>query len=185
MRAVDLPDFLLGKESLTLTQCTFLGPRVGDNSAMAKTMTDAPDYNLGAYLVWTQCTQRCVDLYVLSESIFISRTNNQISIFFFFISYIMGTEEVRKQPLTAYNVFILIFIGLGSVSYGYAAAIIGQTLGVWEHFVFKADNARSTNFYRVFSVSHAKQWHRSSIIDEWTLPNRRCDWNSVTAVCLG
>jgi hypothetical protein len=43
----------------------------------------------------------------------------------------MSTEGKRKQPLTAYNVFILIFIGLGSVSYGYAAAIIGQTLGMW------------------------------------------------------
>jgi hypothetical protein len=37
---------------------------------------------------------------------------------------------VVKRGLTAYNVFILVFVGLGSMSYGYAASIIGTTLGM-------------------------------------------------------
>ncbi|CAO2648550.1 Nn.00g078170.m01.CDS01 [Neocucurbitaria sp. VM-36] len=34
-----------------------------------------------------------------------------------------------RQRINAFNVFILIFVGLGSMSYGYTAAVIGTTLG--------------------------------------------------------
>ncbi|KAF2642444.1 MFS transporter [Massarina eburnea CBS 473.64] len=34
-----------------------------------------------------------------------------------------------RQRINAYNVFILLFVGLGSVTYGYTASIIGTTLG--------------------------------------------------------
>lgn len=34
-----------------------------------------------------------------------------------------------KRRVTLYNVFILMFVGLGSLSYGYTASIIGTTLG--------------------------------------------------------
>jgi hypothetical protein len=35
----------------------------------------------------------------------------------------------KKQKINAYIIFILVFVGLGSLSYGYAAAVIGITLG--------------------------------------------------------
>jgi hypothetical protein len=35
----------------------------------------------------------------------------------------------KRQRINAYNVLILFFVGLGSMSYGYAAAVIGITLG--------------------------------------------------------
>jgi MFS family permease len=38
-------------------------------------------------------------------------------------------REGRRQKITPYNVFILMFIGLGSMTYGYTASIIGTTLG--------------------------------------------------------
>lgn len=38
-------------------------------------------------------------------------------------------KGTKKQKLTLYNVFILMFIGLGSLTYGYTASIIGTTLG--------------------------------------------------------
>jgi hypothetical protein len=34
-----------------------------------------------------------------------------------------------KQRINAFNVLILIFVGLGSMTYGYTAAVIGNTLG--------------------------------------------------------
>jgi len=36
---------------------------------------------------------------------------------------------MEQQRINAYNVFILFFVGLGSVSYGCAASVIGITLG--------------------------------------------------------
>lgn len=36
---------------------------------------------------------------------------------------------VRSQRINSFNVFILLFVGLGSMSYGYTASIIGTTLG--------------------------------------------------------
>ncbi|KIW14757.1 hypothetical protein PV08_07542 [Exophiala spinifera] len=42
----------------------------------------------------------------------------------------MGHHEgVKKQKINAYNVLLLCFIGLGSMTYGYTASIIGTTLG--------------------------------------------------------
>jgi hypothetical protein len=37
----------------------------------------------------------------------------------------------KRQRINAYNVFILLFVGLGSLSYGYSAAVIGITLGIY------------------------------------------------------
>jgi hypothetical protein len=34
----------------------------------------------------------------------------------------------KRQKINAFNIFILIFVGLGSMSYGYTASVIGQTL---------------------------------------------------------
>lgn len=34
-----------------------------------------------------------------------------------------------KQGLNPYNVLVLCFLGLGSLTYGYTASIIGTTLG--------------------------------------------------------
>lgn len=39
-----------------------------------------------------------------------------------------GGHAGRKK-LSAYNVWMLVFVSLGSVSYGYTASIIGTTLG--------------------------------------------------------
>ena len=41
----------------------------------------------------------------------------------------MAPANPRRQKINAYNVFILCFIGLGSMTYGYTASIIGTTLG--------------------------------------------------------
>lgn len=35
----------------------------------------------------------------------------------------------RRQHINAFNVLILCFVGLGSMTYGYTASIIGTTLG--------------------------------------------------------
>jgi hypothetical protein len=35
---------------------------------------------------------------------------------------------MKRQKINAFNIFILIFVGLGSMSYGYTASVIGQTL---------------------------------------------------------
>jgi len=41
----------------------------------------------------------------------------------------MAHKSGKKQKVTLYNVFILMFIGLGSMTYGYTASIIATTLG--------------------------------------------------------
>ncbi|KAK6367386.1 hypothetical protein LTS17_010312 [Exophiala oligosperma] len=38
-------------------------------------------------------------------------------------------KAVKKQRINTYNVLLLCFIGLGSMTYGYTASIIGTTLG--------------------------------------------------------
>lgn len=35
----------------------------------------------------------------------------------------------KRQKITAYNVLILVFVGFGSMTYGYTASIIATTLG--------------------------------------------------------
>jgi hypothetical protein len=44
---------------------------------------------------------------------------------------ITGETQVAplKSKINAYNVFILLFVGLGSITYGYTASIIATTLG--------------------------------------------------------
>lgn len=39
--------------------------------------------------------------------------------------------QIGGRKITPYNVFILMFVGLGSMTYGYTASIIGTTLGIW------------------------------------------------------
>ena len=60
-----------------------------------------------------------------------------------------------KQGLNPYNVLVLCFLGLGSITYGYTASIIGTTLGM----AFKCrssdrlnetDQTRSTILHRLF-----------------------------------
>jgi MFS family permease len=41
----------------------------------------------------------------------------------------MATPGKRKGRVNTFNVLILLFVGLGSMSYGYTASIIGTTLG--------------------------------------------------------
>jgi hypothetical protein len=40
-----------------------------------------------------------------------------------------SNDPEQKQALNAFNVLVLIFVGLGSVSYGYTASVIGITIG--------------------------------------------------------
>jgi hypothetical protein len=37
--------------------------------------------------------------------------------------------KIGGKKITPYNIFILMFVGLGSMTYGYTASIIGTTLG--------------------------------------------------------
>lgn len=41
----------------------------------------------------------------------------------------MAHKSGKRQKVTLHNVFILMFIGLGSMTYGYTASIIATTLG--------------------------------------------------------
>lgn len=41
-----------------------------------------------------------------------------------------ATDPDKKQALNTFNVLVLIFVGLGSVSYGYTASVIGITIGM-------------------------------------------------------
>ena len=40
-----------------------------------------------------------------------------------------SVHGVRSQRINTFNVLILCFVGLGSMTYGYTASIIGTTLG--------------------------------------------------------
>lgn len=42
----------------------------------------------------------------------------------------MAHDNDKKQKINLFNVLILIFVGLGSMTYGYSAAVIGITLGM-------------------------------------------------------
>lgn len=43
----------------------------------------------------------------------------------------IANDPDKKQKLNAFNILVLIFVGLGSVSYGYTASVIGITIGVF------------------------------------------------------
>jgi hypothetical protein len=95
----------------------------------------------------------------------------------------MPHKSGKKQKLTPYNVFILMFCGLGSLTYGYTASIIGTTLGLYlssqilcPHLT---DFLRPTNFHQILRSDNWK-WHRSHINNEWSLPSRWRDWDTVT-----
>jgi hypothetical protein len=38
---------------------------------------------------------------------------------------------LHRQKLNGYVLYVLCMLGLGSISYGYNASIIGTTLGLW------------------------------------------------------
>lgn len=61
-------------------------------------------------------------------------------------------REGRRQKITPYNLFILIFVALGSMSYGYTASIIGTTLGMLCNAIryIRSNKSRSTNIHRIF-----------------------------------
>lgn len=44
---------------------------------------------------------------------------------------------LKKQKLNGYTVLILVTLGLGSLTYGYTASIIGTTLGPSEALLYK------------------------------------------------
>lgn len=60
----------------------------------------------------------------------------------------MAHVDGSKKKLTLYNIFILMFVALGSVTYGYTASIIGTTLGLLSIF------SKSTSIYL---ISHPGQ----------------------------
>ncbi len=41
----------------------------------------------------------------------------------------MHREGIKRNKINPYNILILCFLGLGSMTYGYTASIIGTTLG--------------------------------------------------------
>jgi hypothetical protein len=45
----------------------------------------------------------------------------------------IAIDPDKKQTLNAFNILVLIFVGLGSVSYGYTASVIGITIGRLVH----------------------------------------------------
>ena len=45
------------------------------------------------------------------------------------VAKMTSIHAIRRQRINAFNVFILLFVGLGSMTYGYTASIIGTTLG--------------------------------------------------------
>lgn len=57
----------------------------------------------------------------------------------------MTVQDVSalKQGLNPYNVLVLCFLGLGSMTYGYTASIIGTTLG--EYISFHGGHRRLTS----------------------------------------
>lgn len=58
----------------------------------------------------------------------------------------MADKLGGKKKITAYNVLILMFVGLGSMTYGYTASIIGTTLGTLPFPAFECHNFQLTNF---------------------------------------
>jgi hypothetical protein len=95
----------------------------------------------------------------------------------------MAIDVRGKKKITPYNVFILMFIGLGSMSYGYTASIIGTTLGSFPRTptVDSFNKLRSANIHRVFQPRNEKQWHRSHLDYEWPLSNWWSIWSASPA----
>lgn len=54
----------------------------------------------------------------------------ETDIYFYIMSSVDEHHDtpIKRQKINAFNIFILIFVGLGSMSYGYTASVIGQTL---------------------------------------------------------
>ena len=65
--------------------------------------------------------------------------------------------NVRRSKITPYNVFILFFVGLGSMTYGYTASIIGTTLGTFPAYqqllVYPANSLQANQHLLNTSVS--------------------------------
>jgi hypothetical protein len=49
-------------------------------------------------------------------------------------------EAVKRQKINAANVFLLCFVGFGSMTFGYTASIIGTTLGMNSHEILLFEN---------------------------------------------
>lgn len=82
-----------------------------------------------------------------------------------------------KQGLNPYNVLVLCFLGLGSVTYGYTASIIGTTLGmspVEDVSWLITDIARPTFIHRLLRARYPQQWHGPYRNNKWSFSSRRC-----------
>ena len=65
------------------------------------------------------------------------RASNPLQIFLLLSDHLIASirstitmaAKIGGKKITPYNIFILMFVGLGSMTYGYTASIIGTTLG--------------------------------------------------------
>lgn len=96
------------------------------------------------------------------------------------------SDSQFKQGLNPYNILVLCFLGLGSITYGYTASIIGTTLGTLEmSSVTRSNEIRSTIFHCIFRARYSQEWYRSYCHYEWSVSSWRCGWHSMLTLVRG
>src|ERR1700761_8897308 len=92
-----------------------------------------------------------------------------------------------RKRLNAYNVWMMLFVSIGSLCYGYTANVISATLGnslsphTCENSIsFEANGATRSpaQFQHVFQSGRSSGRPSTSLRNERHFPDRRCHWNT-------
>jgi MFS family permease len=86
----------------------------------------------------------------------------------------MHREGIKRNKINPYNILILCFLGLGSMTYGYTASIIGTTLGQ-PSFIEYFDLATRKNGTDLISTMNGL-FQTGGVIGTLILPNISDRW---------
>ena len=99
-----------------------------------------------------------------------------------------GNFHGARKRLNAYNWWVLLFVSIGSLCYGYTANVISASLGRYildSHLHDFADDVllSSTDIHRILRTRHSTRWHSVAQHDKRGLPNGRRDRHSYSVCC--
>jgi MFS family permease len=88
-----------------------------------------------------------------------------------------------KRGVNVYNILTLFFISLGSMSYGYSAAVIGTTLGQPSFYAYFDLNTRSNGTDLISSMNGLFQ--AGGVIGSLLIPYFSDKWGRKWAIAVG
>lgn len=98
-------------------------------------------------------------------------------------------DEHQGRQINSYNIFVLLLLGVGSITYGYSASIIATTLGKF-HLVrhnegYVLMTCRTTVFSQVLRNRNSTRRFESGVLHQWTFLRWWCHRTAFASMGCG